>query len=127
MAVNILPDQNDLIHQRRTFLLLWGIPIVLMVIAFLVAQSIPVLSDFLLAVGYLWIGGACLANAIRCKRTHCVLMGPSFLILGFAQVGNMFAQWFISGMYLGLLTAIVLILSFLPEFFWKKYWGKSAA
>jgi hypothetical protein len=98
-----------------------------MMIAFLVAQSIPVLSDFLLAVGYLWIGGACLANAIHCKRTHCVLMGPSFLILGFAQVGRMFALWVISGMYLGIFTAIVLILSFLPDLFWKKYLGKSAA
>lgn len=29
----------------------------------------------------LWMGGACLANARRCSRTHCRLTGPFFILM----------------------------------------------
>jgi hypothetical protein len=29
----------------------------------------------------LWMGGACLANAWRCARTHCRFTGPFFLMM----------------------------------------------
>ena len=29
----------------------------------------------------LWMGGACLANARRCSRTHCHVTGPFFILM----------------------------------------------
>ena len=29
----------------------------------------------------LWMGGACLANARRCRRTHCRFTGPFFIVM----------------------------------------------
>jgi hypothetical protein len=34
----------------------------------------------------LWMGGACLANARRCRRTHCKVTGPFFLLMAAAVV-----------------------------------------
>jgi hypothetical protein len=34
----------------------------------------------------LWMGGACLANARRCSRTHCKVTGPFFLLMAAAVV-----------------------------------------
>ena len=34
----------------------------------------------------LWMGGACLANARRCGRTHCRVTGPFFLMMAAAVV-----------------------------------------
>jgi len=30
----------------------------------------------------LWMGGACIANARRCRRTHCRFTGPFYLLMG---------------------------------------------
>lgn len=29
----------------------------------------------------IWMGGACLANARRCRRTHCRFTGPFYLLM----------------------------------------------
>lgn len=34
----------------------------------------------------LWMGGACLANARRCSRTHCRYTGPFFILMATAVV-----------------------------------------
>ena len=34
----------------------------------------------------LWMGGACLANARRCRRTHCWFTGPFFIVMAVVVV-----------------------------------------
>ena len=66
---------SDLVRGTRSFLVLWGMPLAL-VIAGIIWTS---------ARAWLWVpagtiaGVACLANASRCGRLHCYLTGPLFL------------------------------------------------
>ena len=112
---------NDLASTLRGFLVLWGIPIVLLGIAF----TLPNLQGVLRSVGYLWIGGACLANWIRCRRAHCVIMGPLFLILGLLSVSNAVGVSSIHWRYIGWAAGLSVLVSFLPECFGKKYFVKT--
>lgn len=69
------PD-NDLVRGRRSFLILWGVPLALIAVGLVWIQ----------ARAWLWVpaltmaGLACLANARRCGRLHCFLTGPLFLL-----------------------------------------------
>ena len=57
--------------------MLWGLPAVAMLVASLLE---PRARAIVWTAMLLWMGGACLANARRCRRTHCRFTGP-FLIL----------------------------------------------
>ncbi|HEX3423127.1 MAG TPA: hypothetical protein VHS33_06975 [Sphingomicrobium sp.] len=62
--------------------LIWGIPAAAMAAS---AILVPGLRGIVWTVMLLFMGGACLANARRCNRTHCRYTGP-FLILMAALV-----------------------------------------
>lgn len=63
--------------------MLWGLPAAAILIAsFLEPQARAVAWTVMLV----WMGGACLANARRCSRTHCHIMGPFFLLMAAAVV-----------------------------------------
>lgn len=62
--------------------LIWGLPTALMAAS---ANLAPDLRAIVWTVMLLVMGGACLANARRCNRTHCYYTGP-FLILMAALV-----------------------------------------
>lgn len=49
----------------------------MLVASFLEAQARAVTWTVML----LWMGGACLANARRCGRTHCRITGPLFIVM----------------------------------------------
>jgi len=36
----------------------------------------------------LWMGGACVANARRCNRTHCRFTGPFLILMAALVVSN---------------------------------------
>ncbi len=95
----------------------------MILIGTLVVDPARVPGQILLTVGYLWIGAACSANWLRCRRTHCVVMGPAFLILGLMRLGNLMSLWSVGGTYIRNAAFIAIILGFLPEFFGKKYLG----
>jgi hypothetical protein len=75
------PEANparDLVAGRSTFLVLWGLP--LLVIA--VTGAWPLDADkraIAWAASFSVAGLACLANARRSGRVHCYLTGPYFL------------------------------------------------
>jgi len=66
----------------------------------------------------------CLLNARRCHRLHCYISGPVLLL------GGLFAGLVAAGAFgLGIqafnnavsATLILALLSFVPEFVWKRY------
>jgi hypothetical protein len=73
---------KDWAGDARAFLIVWGLPIGAIIAAFVVS---PVPRAVIWTVALLWMGGACLANARRCGRTHCLFTGP-FLIAMAATV-----------------------------------------
>lgn len=60
----------------RSFALLWGLPGAAMTGAAFIQ---PGPRGIVWTIMLLWMGGACLANARRCSRTHCRYTG-SFLL-----------------------------------------------
>ncbi|MGK9168223.1 hypothetical protein KXR53_18075 [Inquilinus limosus] len=58
---------------------LWGLPVGGMLAAWLLADPAP--RAVVWVAMLVWMGGACVANARRCGRTHCRFTGPFFLVM----------------------------------------------
>lgn len=78
------PTSKDWAGNKRTFVMLWGLPSVAIVAAGFLG---PMPRTIIWTVMLLWMGGACVLNAGRCNRTHCRFTGR-FLILMAALVGG---------------------------------------
>lgn len=82
-----MPDElpaNDWAGNLRSFGIWWGLPTGAMVAAAFIQPSV---RGVIWTAALLWMGGACLANARRCGRTHCRFTGP-FLLLMAGVVGG---------------------------------------
>lgn len=96
------PD-NDLVRGRRSFLILWGVPLALVALGL----------GWVDARAWLWVpaltiaGLACLANATRCGRLHCFLTGPLFLLGAAATLASrlgiitLASGWILAAMIVG--------------------------
>jgi len=81
------------------------------------------------ALLFAWMGSACTLNAMRCRRLHCIIAGPAFLIgaallaliandgVNFGQDGPNFVIWG---------TFAIVALSFVPERIFGRYAGASS-
>ncbi|WP_121431290.1 hypothetical protein, partial [Pseudomonas aeruginosa] len=89
---NTADDLGRCDSLRKTWQLVsfWGLPAVVATIAIVLSNRRPAL--FLAAGAALAVmGGACLVNATRCRRLHCYITGPHFLLLA---VGALLAYVF---------------------------------
>jgi hypothetical protein len=74
----------------------------------------------------MWMGLACVVNALRCGRIHCYLTGPFFLLMAVATVLHGSAKLSLGAngwWWLGLTLIFVGggLLWYLPERMWGKY------
>ena len=69
---------KDWAGNWRSLARLWGVPLLAMLCAALLE---PVLRAFIWSAALIWMGGACIANARRCGRTHCRFTGPFYLLM----------------------------------------------
>ena len=74
---------NDLVSNRTTRLLLWGLPLAAIVLGIWFG---PGMRTALWTPSFLIMGGACVYNAKHCGRLHCYLTGPLFLVAGAATL-----------------------------------------
>lgn len=70
---------GDWAGDWRSLVLLWGLPVGVMLGAWLLADPTP--RTGLWGAMLVWMGVACVANARRCGRTHCRFTGPFFLVV----------------------------------------------
>jgi hypothetical protein len=105
-------------------LLLWGAPLALLVIAPTLASAGRItgaLEGTLVILGAAIFGVLCLANALRCGRTHCWIDGVGLPVLavigGLGAAGAFSVPW---GTFLSTLWGVVL-LSFLVECIFGPY------
>lgn len=96
-------------------------------------QLVGNLSDSELAVAVTWaagfavMGAACVVNALRCGRVHCWFTGPWFLLAAavtvLRYVGLVGIAWptIINAGMVG-----ALLLYFVPEKIWGKYFAGKA-
>lgn len=70
-------DKRDWARGTR-LLLIWCVPIAILVgSSWIGGRYLVIVWPTLLT----WMGAACLLNARRCRRLHCYLTGPYFLVL----------------------------------------------
>lgn len=69
---------EDWAGNWRSLAGLWGIPAIAMLIATMMNPS-P--RAIIWSAALVWMGGACIANARRCGRTHCRFTGPFYLLM----------------------------------------------
>ncbi len=114
---------RDLSRDKVVSFILWRIPWLLVAGGFLWSGGRGIHWSLALE----WFGAACTANALRCGRVHCAVMGPLFLLIGsiaFAKtLGWLSLDWTLIWSAAGITT----ILGFVPEFLGKKYFGKDPA
>jgi hypothetical protein len=70
--------RKDWAGKRSSLAGLWGIPAAVMLAALLLEPGFRAVAWSAVLV---WMGGACIANARRCKRTHCRFTGPFYLLM----------------------------------------------
>lgn len=77
---------KDFATQPLPFMLVWGVPLVLLFgmdfLSHLISTTALVLTTSVL---FAWMGAGCVVNAWRCGRLHCYISGPA-LLLGSAGV-----------------------------------------
>ena len=74
-------SSDDLVAKPISFLLAWGIPLLILFSMNFAQGIIPIEAIILIMAGALaWMGLGCVLNARRCHRRHCYYSGPIFQI-----------------------------------------------
>ena len=87
----MLPDvsksrspERDLLCRGPSTFLLWCVPWVVFALGF---SAPPALKMILWTTSLAFMGVACLVNASRCGRIHCLFTGPFFILGAVASLG----------------------------------------
>src|SRR5262245_25679638 len=76
---------GDWAGNWRSLARLWGIPAAAMALAALLD---PGVRAVIWSAALVWMGGACIANARRCGRTHCRFTGPFYMVMAALVVAH---------------------------------------
>ena len=79
--MNVPAEKRDWVSNRGSYALAWGLPTAALIIAIFLP---PPAKTFVWSLSLIWMGIACVANALRCGRRHCYLTGPFFLLMAVA-------------------------------------------
>ncbi|MGV2495892.1 hypothetical protein [Pelagerythrobacter aerophilus] len=120
-------ETKDLSAKRLPLFAIWIVPMVLLfALNFTAGFFAPSVQTAIAAVLLAWMGSACTLNAVRCRRLHCIIAGPAFLIgalllalialdgVNFGRDGPNFVIWG---------TFAIVALSFVPEWIFGRYTG----
>jgi hypothetical protein len=69
---------RDWLGNKRTNMLAWGLPHIIMVAGLLFAAPV---RTVIWTIALAWMGAACILNSRRCRRTHCRFTGPYYLAM----------------------------------------------
>ena len=112
---------RDLAARWLPGVLVWGIPVA----AILASGYSGVAVRWVWPAAFTVMAGACLLNAVRCRRLHCYVTGPLFLAAailaslhgwGIVPLGPDGYQWIANGAFVG-----ALVLGCLPELVFGRY------
>lgn len=116
---------KDWAGNWRSLAVLWGTPAVTMLGALLL-DFVP--RAIVWTAALTWMGGACIANARRCGRTHCRFTGPFYVLMaalviaytaGLVPIGD--RGWAILGAMVIVGTAV---LWWSSERIWGLFWPR---
>ena len=115
--------QQDWVASSRAYIIAWGIPTAALVLGILLPTPA---RTIIWSTALIWMGAACILNALRCGRLHCYLTGPFFLLMAAATLLHGFEFLWLGPngwLWLGLTLVVVGggLLWYLPERLWGKY------
>lgn len=76
---------SDLLSRPTTAFLWWCLPLVIGFAGQLAGLS-PRVAAAIWTVSFTWMGAGCILNAIRCRRLHCYIAGPVFVLSSLAEL-----------------------------------------
>jgi hypothetical protein len=117
---------HDLLSTRTSAFFWWCVPIAIgFAAAFLSSNSTLVAGVWCVCLA--WMGAGCLLKAVRCRRLHCYLAGPTFMIGAVAEL-LVATGWSAPGPHAATNIAggvlVLALLSFVPEMVWGRYIGR---
>jgi hypothetical protein len=119
---------SDLLSTRGSAFFWWCLPLAIGLAAgFLNSNS--TLGAAVWCVCLAWMGTGCLLNVVRCRRLHCTIAGPVFMLGAIAEllvaVGrNPFGPHAANNI-VGV-SLLLALLSFVPEMIWGRYIGRES-
>ena len=113
----------DWVQQPVSALLWWCLPLAAGFAINLLALQLRA-TTLVWALAFAWMGLGCVLNARRCHRLHCYISGPAFfmgaVVVGLLGLGVLtLGQHALNNAVAFTLAAA--LLSFVPEFVWRKY------
>jgi hypothetical protein len=108
---------SDLSSKKLVSFLLWRVPLLLL----LAGSAWEPFRGALWSGGFGWIGLSCTANAFKCGRVHCALMGPLFLALSLTTIAETLGVIAAGWTTLGLAGVASVLVSYVPEWFGRRY------
>ena len=97
---------------------LWPAAFVTILIGCLVVPGMH--GDLLAAAGFAVAGGLCVGNAARCRRVHCTVTGPLYLVAAILFTGRVAGAAIPAG-WIGIGAVVGTALAFAPELLGKQY------
>ena len=113
--------REDLVNRKISWLL-WRIPLAAIVLG--IALDPPA-RTLLWTPAFLVSGVACAVNAVRCRRVHCYISGPVFLLAAAATLMLYFEVAPLRWSWIGIGVVVGTLLAYLPEAIRGKYLGKA--
>lgn len=115
------PGPSDWASDWRSLSLFWGLPAAGMLVA---ASLEPLPRAIIWTTMLVWMGGACLANARRCSRTHCHVTGPFFIVMAAGVVAHAGGFLDLGSYGLGILGAVTLVGALGLWWASERLWGR---
>ncbi|HLY07652.1 MAG TPA: hypothetical protein VKR31_18035 [Rhizomicrobium sp.] len=117
---------DDFLNTRTSAFFWWCLPLAIGFATGLLGNH-PTLVAMVWCACLAWMGAGCVLNAVRCRRLHCYIAGPVF-ILGAIAEGLVSTGMRIFGSHavsnIAGATLILALLSFIPEMLWGRYAGR---
>ena len=113
-----MSETKDWLSSRTSYAIAWLVPTVIIFAGIPLAMPF---KGFAYALGMTWIGIACVINAKRCGRFHCHISGPLGIALGAMALIKTLGVIDVAWIYIMGSFGIGIFLSYIPEFFGKKY------
>jgi len=114
---------RDLLGSRDSAFFWWCLPVAVGLAGSFLTNNFTLVAG-VWCVCLAWMGAGCLLNAVRCRRLHCYIAGPVFIL---GAVGELLSATGMnvlgphSAKNIAVAALLLALFSFVPETLWGRY------